>query len=264
VFLVAALYSFKTFDRNKDWKSDFGLFSKDVENYPNSTHLLFYMGNHLSGTEFAENLELDITENNLNINLQDSIRKANLRSIEVFTKALSIYPALPSDGYNQLGKAYFNIGNIDSAYKYYMRAYSEDSTNPIFTNNLGTAYYNGSSTLTNLGVKYQSMGMMDSAQYYIMAGTEKLLSALPYFMRAHKGDTTETDFINNIGCIYGATQRPDSAIYWFERAHQLDALDLTAIQFLDITYRAIGKIEKADYYKNKMAEAKVLRAQKLK
>jgi len=263
VFLIAALFSFKTFERNKDWKSDFGLFSRDVQYFPNSTHLLFYMGNHLSGSEFAETLELDIAENNLNIDLKDSIHKANLHSIRVFSKALSIYPALPSDGYNQLGKAYFNIGQIDSAYKYYFKAFSEDSTNPIFTNNLGTAFYNASIPLTNLGAQYQSIGRMDSAQYYLMMGTNKLLSALPYFMKAHKGDTTETDFINNIGCIYGATQRPDSAIYWFEKAFKLDNTDITSIQFLDITYRAIGKTKEADFYKGKLAEAKAIRAARL-
>ncbi|GBL34918.1 transmembrane and TPR repeat-containing protein 1 [Filimonas sp.] len=264
VFLLAGLYSFKTYSRNDDWKTDFGLFSRDVKYYPNSTHLLFYMGNHLSGSEFAENLEFDINENHLNIDLKDSIRKANLHSIEVFQRALSIYPALPSDGYNQLGKAYFNIGQIDSAYKYYFKAYSEDSTNPIFTNNLGTAFYNSSIPLSNLGVQYQSRGMMDSAQYYLVAGTNKLMSALPYFLKAHRGDTTESDFMNNIGCIYGATQRSDSAIYWFKKASAADPLDLTSVKFLDITYRAIGKVQEADYYKTKTAEVKMRRADKLK
>ena len=263
VFVVAGLYSFKTYDRNEDWKTDFGLFSRDVQYYPNATHLLFYMGNHLSGSEFAENLEYDINENHLNIDLKDSVHKANLHSIAVFQRALSIYPALPSDGYNQLGKAYFNIGQIDSAYKYYMKAFSEDSTNPIFTNNLGTAFYNSSIPLTNQGVKFQQMGMMDSANYYLMAGTTKLMSALPYFLKAHHGDSTESDFMNNIGCIYGATQRPDSAIYWFKKASAADPMDLTSVQFLDITYRAIGKVQDADYYKAKTAEVKAMRAQQM-
>lgn len=262
-FGIAALFSFKTMDRNEDWKTDFGLFTRDLEYYPNSTHLLFYVGNHLSGSEFADNLEADITKNQLPIDLKDSMRKANLRSIAVFSKALSIYPALPSDGYNQLGKAYFNIGQIDSAEKYYLKAYGEDSTNPIFTNNLGTAYYNGSNTYTQLGLKYQQAGRPDSAQYFYNLGTQKLLSALPYFMRAHKGDTTEADFINNIGCIYGATQRPDSAIYWFKIASEKDPLDLTSLQFLDITYRAIGKIKEADYYKARVAEVKAKRFEKM-
>lgn len=263
VFTIAALFSFKTMDRNEDWKSDFGLFTRDLEYFPNSTHLLFYVGNHLSGSEFSENVEAEITRNQLPIDLKDTMRKANLRSIAVFTKALSIYPALPSDGYNQLGKAYFNIGQIDSAEKYYLKAYGEDSTNPIFTNNLGTAYYNGSNTYTQLGLQYQQAGRMDSAQYYYGLGTQKLLSALPYFMRAHKGDTTEADFINNIGCIYGATQRPDSAIYWFKIASEKDPLDLTSLQFLDITYRAIGKIKEADYYKAKVAEVKAKRLEQM-
>ena len=83
-------------------------------------------------------------------------------------------------------------------------------------------------------------------------------------MKAHRGDTTQPDFVNNIGCIYGATQRPDSAIYWFEMAHHLDSLDLTSVQFLDITYRAVGKTTEADYYKNLTTHIKTLRAERYK
>jgi Tfp pilus assembly protein PilF len=107
------------------------------------------------------------------------------------------------------------------------------------------------------------MGMMDSANYYLMAGTNKLMSALPFFLKAHQGDTTESDFMNNIGCIYGATQRPDSAIYWFKKASDADPMDLTSVQFLDITYRAIGKSQEADFYKKKTTDVKTLRAQQL-
>lgn len=264
VFAIAGLYSFKTYDRNKDWKSDFTLFSKDVESYPESTHLLFYMGNHLSGADFKDNLELDISENNLNINLQDSVKRANYRAIELLSKSLSIFPALPSDGYNQLGKAYFNTGRLDSAEKYYRKALDQDSTNPIFTNNLGTVFYNSSIPITQKGVDFQKMGMTDSARFYLIKGTNLLLSAMPYFLKAHKGDSTETDFINNIGCIYGATQRPDSALYWFNKAYALDPLDEVSIQFLDITYRAIGKVAEADYFKNRLQQARAIKADRLR
>jgi tetratricopeptide (TPR) repeat protein len=120
VIIVSIAYSFKTFSRNNDWESDFGLFSKDIESYPNSTHLLFYMGNHLSGTERKEVLTdkmsaLGYSPQQIN----DSSAKESAKSIYYLSKSLSIYPALPSDGYNQLGKAYFNIGQLDSAYKYY-------------------------------------------------------------------------------------------------------------------------------------------------
>jgi tetratricopeptide (TPR) repeat protein len=264
VFAIAGLYSFKTYDRNKDWKSDFSLFSKDVESYPESTHLLFYMGNHLSGSDFKDNLELDISENNLNIDLQDSVKRANYRAIELLSKSLSIFPALPSDGYNQLGKAYFNTGRLDSAEKYYRKALDQDSTNPIFTNNLGTVFYNASIPITQKGADFQKMGMTDSARFYLIKGTNLLLSAMPYFLKAHKGDSTETDFINNIGCIYGATQRPDSALYWFNKAYALDPLDEVSIQFLDITYRATGKVAEADYFKNRLQQARAIKADRLR
>jgi hypothetical protein len=65
--------------------------------------------------------------------------------------------------------------------------------------------------------------------------------------------------MNNIGCIYGATQSPDSAIYWFEKAHLSDDLDITSLNFLEITYRNMGNAQKADFYKAKLIETKARR-----
>ena len=244
ILIISGFYAAKMYSRNVDWKTDFNLFSRDIEYYPNSTHLLFYLGNHLSSNEYAE----DKTVQQKNA--------ASMEAIAKLTKSMSIYPALPSDGYNQLGKAYFNLGKYDSAQKYYMKAFSEDSTNAIFINNLGTIYYNTSEQFTNLGTRYAQMGKTDSANYYYILGRNRLLEAQPYFLLAHKRDTTEADFMNNIGCIYGATQRPDSAIYWFEKAHIADDLDITSLNFLDITYRNMGNAQKADFYKNKYIETK--------
>lgn len=247
LLIVSVFYSIKTYSRNIDWKTDFALFSRDIEYYPNSTHLLFYLGNHLSSNEYAED------------KTPEQKKQASLEAIAKLTKSMSIYPALPSDGYNQLGKAYFNIAKYDSAQKYYMKAFSEDSTNAIFINNLGTIYYNTSDQFTNKGNAYMQAGRPDSANYFYLMGKERLLQAQPYFLMAHKRDTTEADFMNNIGCIYGATQRPDSAIYWFEKAHIADDLDITSLNFLEITYRAVGNVQKANYYKNLLVETKARR-----
>jgi tetratricopeptide (TPR) repeat protein len=247
ILITGAFYSYKTYSRNMDWKTDFALFSRDIEYYPNSTHLLFYLGNHLSSNEYAED------------KTPDQKKQASYDAIAKLTKSMSIYPALPSDGYNQLGKAYFNIGNYDSAQKYYMKAFSEDSTNAIFINNLGTIYYNTSDVFTNKGNAFMQAGRTDSANYYYFLGKNRLLEAQPYFKLAYSRDTTEPDFMNNIGCIYGATQRPDSAIYWFEKAHLSDDLDITSLNFLEITYRNMGNAQKADFYKAKLIETKARR-----
>lgn len=248
ILITSAFYSFKTYSRNADWKTDFALFSRDIEYYPNSTHLLFYLGNHLSSNEYAED------------KTPEQKKQASYDAIAKLQKSMTIYPALPSDGYNQLGKAYFNIGNYDSAQKYYMKAYSEDTTNAIFINNLGTIFYNTSDQYTNKGNAYMQAGRQDSANYYFILGRNRLLQAQPYFIKAYQRDTTEADFMNNIGCIYGATQRPDSAIYWFEKAHLSDDMDITSLNFLEITYRAIGNPQKAEFYKAKLIETKAKRA----
>ncbi len=248
ILITAAFYSFKTYSRNADWKTDFALFSRDIEYYPNSTHLLFYLGNHLSSNEYAED------------KTPEQKKQASYDAIAKLQKSMTIYPALPSDGYNQLGKAYFNIGNYDSAQKYYMKAFSEDTTNAIFINNLGTIFYNTSDQYTNKGNAFMQAGRQDSANYYYILGRNRLLQAQPYFIKAYQRDTTEADFMNNIGCIYGATQRPDSAIYWFEKAHLSDDMDITSLNFLEITYRAIGNTQKAEFYKAKLIETKAKRA----
>lgn len=252
ILITSVLYSFKTYSRNDDWKTDYNLFSRDIEYYPNSTHLLFYLGNHLSSNDYAEG------------KTEQQIREASIDAIAKLSKSLSIYPALPSDGYNQLGKAYFNIKNYDSAMKYYMMAYEQDSTNAIFINNLGTIYYNTSDVFTNKGNEFAKIGNIDSANYYYILGKNRLMEALPYFQKAYLRDTTEADFMNNIGCIYGATQRPDSANYWFEKAHKADDLDVTSLKFLEITYRNMGNIQQADYYKNILVATQARRQAEVK
>ena len=261
ILVSSVLYSFKTISRNENWETDYQLFATDVENFPNSTHLLFYMGNHLSSTERKEVLSykmspLGFTQQQIN----DSSAKESAKSIEYLSKALSIYPALPSDGYNQLGKAYYNIGQLDSAQKYYQKAFNEDSTNAIFINNLGTVYYISGHNFIKKGREYQAAGRMDSAQYLFNIGLQNMLASKPYFSKAFSKDSTEADFANNIGCVYGDTQRPDSAIYWFAKANKADSLDMTSLQYLDMTYRNIGNNEMANYYKAKLEQVKSFRA----
>lgn len=232
VLVTCALYSFKTIDRNKDWKNDYELFSTDIKNNPQSTHLLFYMGNHLPSNDRLEVLTYQLSKQGYNQQqINDSSNKEVALSIEYFRKSLNIYPYLPADGYNQLGKAYFRQGQLDSALKYYTKAYTEDSTSGIYTNNIGTVYFN----------------------------RRQFDQALPYFKKAHKMNRTEADFLNNIGCVYGEVKLADSAIYYFTKANKADSMDVKSLQFLDMTYRAIGDTKSADYYKNRMIYIQQLR-----
>ena len=236
VLIVSLLYSVKTFTRNQDWRSDYELFSRDIEYNENATHLLYYMGNHLPSEDRKEVLTDLMSSAGYNQQqLNDSLSKEVARSIGYFRRSMSIYPYLPADGYNQLGKAYFLQGKLDSAQKYYQKAFSEDSTSGIYTNNLGTVYFN----------------------------SRQFDKAMPYFKKAHELDTAESDFMNNIGCIYGEVKQADSAIYWFIEANKADSLDVKSLQFLEITYRALGDTASADYYRNRLIYVQQVRRGRL-
>lgn len=264
VFLISAVFAVKTYSRNEDWKTDFKLFSRDIKYYPNSTHLLFYMGNHLSGNERKEVLNYEMTEQGYTFaQIMDSSAKENFNSIYYFTKSLSIFPALPSDGYNQLGKAYYNSGNLDSAEKYYNMAFIRDTTNGIFINNLGTVYYTAASRLVPRINEFGQAGRVDSANFYYQKRINDVLKSRTYFLKAHIKDSTESDFTNNIACSYGDLGIADSAIFWFEKSVKLDPLDTTALKFLEVTWRNLKNTEQADAWHRKFMEAKTVHMQRL-
>ena len=229
------LFSIKAYSRAEDWKTDYDLYSRDIKYYPNSVHLLSYMGMHLSTTERREVLTDQLTALGYNEQqITDSSLKENRSSIDYLNKALNIIHILTPEGYNQLAKAYNTLGERDSARKYFQLAYESEPTNATYINNIGTLYY------TN----------------------NQFPESLPFFMKAWKIDTSNADYINNIGCVYGATSRPDSAIYWFEKALTKDSINTTSLKFLEITWRAKGNFQIADYYKNRMEAARVMNQDK--
>jgi tetratricopeptide (TPR) repeat protein len=204
--IVGCAYGWKTMDRNKDWYKDFTLFSRDVQYFGRSTHLLFYWGNHLSSSEYHEILKSQISSQNfidscaklgynndqikqiIDKEIELNIKKSNLEAIETFKTSMSIFPALPSDGYNQYGKAYYNLSDashptyLDSADYYYKKAHVEDTTNSVFLNNIGTIFF-------QRAIPMQRVDFFDSAY--------------KYFRKAYTKDTTLIDYMNNLGAITG-------------------------------------------------------------
>jgi protein O-mannosyl-transferase len=221
---VGVVFASLARERNADWKTDYNLFSKDIQNFPNSTHLLFYWGNHLSSSEYGEGKS------------DQEMKRASQEAINTFKKSLSFYPALPSDGYNQYGKSFYNLGQMDSAYKYYLRAHAEDSTNSVFMNNIGTIYF-------QFAIPRNRLDYLDSAK--------------KFFQKAFDKDSTVIDYQNNLGAIYGTMGNRPEAIKWFENAYKTDSLSLGAILSLKsiaVTYRDLGDSNKMKSY-NERAEA---------
>ena len=251
--IVGCAYGWKTMDRNKDWYKDFTLFSRDVQYFGESTHLLFYWGNHLSSSEYQEILKSQGKG-------EAEIKNANLEAISTFKKSMSIFPALPSDGYNQYGKAYYNLSDanhptyLDSADYYYKKAHVEDTTNSVFLNNIGTIFF-------------QRAIPMQRADFFD--------SAYKYFRKAYTKDTTLIDYMNNLGAITGTMaslpgQDPigkrREAIDWFSKGYRSDSLSEGAIlscRSIAITYQAFGDSNSTRYWTNKAGEIQQYRMNKL-
>jgi tetratricopeptide (TPR) repeat protein len=276
--IVGCAYGWKTMDRNKDWYKDFTLFSRDVQYFGRSTHLLFYWGNHLSSSEYHEILKSQISSQNfidscaklgynndqikqiIDKEIELNIKKSNLEAIETFKTSMSIFPALPSDGYNQYGKAYYNLSDashptyLDSADYYYKKAHVEDTTNSVFLNNIGTIFF-------------QRAIPMQRADFFD--------SAYKYFRKAYTKDTTLIDYMNNLGAITGTMaslpgQDPigkrREAIDWFSKGYRSDSLSEGAIlscRSIAITYQAFGDSNSTRYWTNKAGEIQQYRMNKL-
>jgi protein O-mannosyl-transferase len=252
--IVGCAYGWKTMDRNQDWYKDYTLFSRDVEHFGESTHLLFYWGNHLSSSEYHEILKSEGKG-------AAEIKAANEKSIATFKQSMSIYPALPSDGYNQYGKAYYNLRDanhptyIDSADIYYKKASSEDPTNSVFLNNIGTVFFEKALPLKRI-------------DYYD--------SAYSYFKKAYARDSTLIDYMNNLGAITGtlASQpnqdpvgRRKEAITWFTKGYQSDSTSEGAIlscKSIAVTYQAFGDSNAVRFWNNKANSINDYRMQKLR
>jgi tetratricopeptide (TPR) repeat protein len=102
------------------------------------------------------------------------------------------------------------------------------------------------------------------SQGQLPQATSLLMESFPYFKKAHTRDTTESDFMNNIGCVYGTMNNPDSAIYWFEKALAKDSLDLTSLNFLSMTWRNKGDSNRAQYYLLKAEDAKRIKTAQIR
>jgi tetratricopeptide (TPR) repeat protein len=199
---------------------------------------LFYWGNHLSSNEYQEILK---SQGKGPVELKN----ANYEAINTFKKSMSIYPALPSDGYNQYGKAYYNLGNLDSADYYYKKAHVEDTTNSVFLNNIGTIFFQRAIPLQRL-------------DYYD--------SAYKYFRKAYTRDTTLIDYMNNLGAITGTLQRRPEAISWFYKGYLSDSLSEGAIlscKSIAVTYRDLGDSNQMRSWTIKAGEIEKYRMNKL-
>lgn len=123
---LGLIYGGLSVDRNSDWKSNFALYSRDVEKSPNNTRLHYYMGAELQ-RKYDEATDAATQQQIINEGL------AHLR------KSLEIYPD-NVDSHAEIGATYFRAKQYDSAVKHLNIALRMNPKQINASTNLGTVY----------------------------------------------------------------------------------------------------------------------------
>ena len=169
-FLIPLIlfYSFRTIERNKDWKDNLTLFSNDLIKMPNNSRAHSFYGNELIRT--------------VAFNETDSILKRNyyLRSVNELKRSVYIYPNQSAEVFESIGIGYLKLKEYDSSEFYLKKALV---LNPNLISNLGDVYFakgdykkaihfylkqvkispNNSLTWMNLGLSYGTLKKYDQA-----------------------------------------------------------------------------------------------------
>jgi protein O-mannosyl-transferase len=181
LFVVIALFSCKTFTRNKDWKDNLSLFASGVEAAPNSSR-----AESALGSSYREMGEKE----------QDPNKRMEFfqKAIVYYQKSIEILPDNTEALYNA-GVCYYGMGDKENALNVYEKAlkFSPEYTNA--SNNAGVIYFerrdyenakkyfsqaikydpNNSDALGNLGAINHNQGNLQEAIGYY----KKALQANP-------------------------------------------------------------------------------------
>jgi tetratricopeptide (TPR) repeat protein len=211
LLVIMALSSIRTVSRSADWKDEFTLFSKDVKKSPNSAHMRLYWGNALRD---KAKVEKDA----------DAFSEGMKRAIVEFEAAIAIYPDYP-DAWQQLGLAYYRLGEADRSLECYNKAIS---LNP-----------QEATTYANIGAIFFQRGDYSKA--------------IELYRKSLQLDPNYPDAYLNLGSSFGMTGEFKKAAENFHKCLELEPGNAKACYFLGITYRSLNNESESRLYLEKAA-----------
>ena len=212
ILIIMLMFSFQTISRNKDWKDGYTLFSQDVKKSPQSAHMHIYWGMAIRDKALREN--------------DPQTKKAEMeKALEEFKKASEIYPDYP-DAWQQLGLAYFRLGNNQLSLQSYEKALK---LNP-----------SEATTYGNMGIIFFQKG--------------DIAKAIGLYQEAIKLDANYADAYLNLGSCYGTKGEFAKAADNFLKCIQLEPENAQANYFLGITYKSLNNAAEAKRYLEKAAQ----------
>ncbi len=208
--ILLALYSFKTFDRNKAWANNFDLFVAGLDVSTGSARAHYAVASEYRVRGEAE---------------RDPVKRAEdfRLSVSEYDKGIKIYPDDAEVWYN-LGVTYFDQGDTANARRVYAKAIELRPNYSMAMNNTGVIFFNQKKYKTALGYFLKIM-QTDSAftdalgnigACYHNSGNYKL--AAGYYEKALQKDPYNKGTLNNISLVYKALGDTAKANSYLQRA----------------------------------------------
>jgi tetratricopeptide (TPR) repeat protein len=234
LFVVTALYSFKTITRSQDWKDDPTLFAHDVRTVENSGRAHY---------NYANTLLISVYPHEINPSKKDMMIR---EIISEFTKALDIYPNFPN-AYNYLSTAYIYQGDYKSAL-ICLEKYNNIRTvaDPLIHSNFAFLYektqqYDKEIAETDSVLKYNN----DNPQVHLNKGIalghkgEDSLAMIE-FKTVLEGNPSSAPALKNLGVAYAKKNQYKTALEYFNKCNAIDSLDMENINFMGMVYQNMG------------------------
>lgn len=211
--VAVLLFSIKTFERNPAWKSNYDLFTTDVEVSQNSAKLRNSMG----GTTLAKasNLPEGSTERNALIN----------EALGHLQEAVRIHPNY-KNAHLLLGNANLYLNNFEQSFQAYNKALTLDGNYTEAQNNLTIAYR--------------------SAGKHFGEKLNNLPKSIQYLETAYQRDPTDVETLRLLGVAYGMTGNGNKAVEFLEKGLKLQPNNASIMFNLGIALQNNGNVERAN------------------
>lgn len=235
---IVLLFSFKTFNRNKVWKSNTTLFTEDLTNAPNSARVNFNYA-----TVFFNQLPLDV-----------EIQKQQLPFIiDSYKKVLIIDPN-DKGTLTNLGVCYYKMKDYKTSINYTKKALALTKTDFSLQSNLADAYFKNNNFDEAIPIYkelIQNNYILENTYNYYGAALfnkKNYTNAVNAFKEGIKQNSSSVELWMNYGNTLAASGNFKEAITAFEKAHELNPNEKNALKFLAMVYQELGNTDKANYY----------------
>ncbi len=241
---VLIIFCIKTYDRNKDWKDNYQLFSKDIHTVPQNVKMKYFYSRAIieqvkkgkqDAVKIQKNLQLAINQLEYALTIDPdyyliyntlaevyNLQKNYSKAKEYYLKSLDIQP-VNSDTYGNLGNVYFRSRQYDSAIYYQTKAVNLKPESALLYNNLAGSFFQ----------------------------KNDLENAITLYQKALKLNPANADVYKNLGTCYNNLKRYEEAIEYYNKSLKLDPNNALTNLYIGQVYKNIGDKSKADQFKNK-------------